>query len=506
MNWRVTGLDITEASSEKHGIDGFSCVADFFIIFFGTWTLIHQISYFAGLTFEECWKISIFLAPLVAIIFQVRSVGKKWLPLRLKNDYPIILAIPIGILLSITLHRPDADDQVYLAHSLLALDFASERMNSMPGINTGYVLTSYDFIRAAFSYYTGTPILYSFYAVFPAIIAVILVIFQWRTIKLLPIKNVAFAMIVFFIIMLAWGDIHRSPANLGFVKLFQGKGALVWVAIPAMIFYWLQYEIYRNLSSLVLLFFSSICAIGFSPTGIPVDFLMIVLFSLIHLYMGRHEKHFKLLIIISISIIALLVLAGILITNYFGYQNNGIHSSVGVRQLTKFNDYLINWEMMHFVLGNSNRFWLVLFAVIASPFVLPKTKSAKYFCAYILGCIAIALFPFSSALLGLFSTGSFAWRWLFITPFVLCIMIFLDSILCIAIFNWSKRGLVMIYLAAFALSGPLIISEANYTKLSLSLHQLADEKQIQLTPFPYGGNITRLEGSRILSLKDGRPL
>lgn len=506
MNCCVTGLNTIGASREKYGIDGFSCLADFFIIFFGAWTLIHQVSYFASLTFEECWKISIFLAPVVAIIFQVRSVGKNWLPMRLKNDYPLLLAIPIGILLSITLHRPDADDQVYLAHSILALDFASEKMNTMPGINTGYALTSYDFIRAAFSYYTGTPILYSFYAVFPAIIAAILVIFQWRTIKLLPIKNVAFALIVFFIIMLTWGDIHRSPANLGFVKLFQGKGALVWVAIPAMIFYWIQYEIYRNISSLALLFFSSLCAIGFSPTGIPVDFLMIVLFTLIHLYMGKHEKHFKLLIIISISIIALLVLAGILITNYFGYQNNGIHSSVGVRQLTKFNDYLINWEMLHFVLGNSNRFWLVLVAVIASPFVLLKTKSAKYFRAYVLGCIAIALFPFSSALLGLLSTGSFAWRWLFITPFILCIMIFLDSILYLAISKWPKRGLVAIYLATFTLSGPLIISEANHTKLSLSFHQLADEKQIQLTPFPYGGNITRLEGSRILSLKDGRPL
>lgn len=506
MNWLITDVDKNKALLDQLDEDILSHFADFFIIFFGTWTLIHQASYFAGLTFKESWNISIFAAPVVAIIFKMYSLGNKWRPLRLQNDYPIVLAILVGTLFSITLHRPDADDQVYLAHSLLALDFASEKMNSLPGINTGYALTSYDFIRAAFSFYTGTPILYSFYAVFPAIIATILVIFQWRIIKILPIKHSAFALLVFFIIMLAWGDVHRSPANLGFVKLFQGKGGLVWVAIPAMIFYWLQYEMYRRLSSLVLLFFSSICAIGFSPTGIPIDFLMIVLFSIIHFYMGQHEKRFKLLIIMSVVIVTLLVISGTLITNYFGYHNNGVHSSVGVRQLTKFRDYLINWEMMNFVLGKSNRIWLVLVAVLASPFILSKSISAKYLSAYILGCIAIAIFPASSALLALFSTGSFAWRWLFITPFVLCVMIFVDSILCLRISSGLKKGLALVYLAIFIISGPLIISESNHTKFSSSFHQLPDEKKIQLIPFPYGGNITKLEGSRILSLKDGRPL
>lgn len=502
----MTDVDKRKSPIKKYGEDALSSLADFFIIFFGSWTLVHQVSYFAGLTFEESWNISIFVAPVAAIVFEIRSLGNKWHSLKLQHDYPILLAILVGILLTLTLHRPDADDQVYLAHSLLALDFSSEKMNSLPGINTGYALTSYDFIRAAFSFYTGAPILYSFYAIFPAIISTILVIFQWRIIKTLPIKHPAFALLVFFIIMLAWGDIHRSPANLGFVKLFQGKGALVWVAIPAMIFYWLQYETYKSLSSLILLFFSSICAVGFSPSGIPVDFLMIIVFLLIHLYMGKHERRFRLLIIISTAILTLLILLGTIIINYFGYQNNGIHSSMGVRQLTQLRDYIINWEMMHFVLGNSNRFWLVLAAVLTAPFLLPKSVSSKYFSAYILGCIAIALFPFSSALLGVFSTGSFAWRWLFITPFLLCIMILLDSILSQDIPSKLKKGLAIIYLASFILSGPIIISEANYTKFSLSFHQLPDEKNILLIPFPYSGNITRLEKSRILSLKDGKPL
>lgn len=118
MNWLMSDVDKSKAPIKKYGEDALSRIADFFIIFFGTWTLIHQVSYFAGLTFQESWKISIFAAPAVAIIFEMRSLGNKWRPLRLQSDYPVVLGIAVGILLALTLYRPDADDQIYLAHSL----------------------------------------------------------------------------------------------------------------------------------------------------------------------------------------------------------------------------------------------------------------------------------------------------------------------------------------------------------------------------------------------------
>jgi hypothetical protein len=493
-------------STSKIEVGFLPLLADVFIVFFGTWTLIHQISYFSGLAFYQSWNIAFLVSGFSVTTFALMHAKNKGKPLFYWGPPVVWAAILVSILLTLFLYRPDSDDEHYFGQALLALDFTFEKMKSLPGISTGYALTSYDFIRGALSYYTGIPALYAFYAVGPAIISIFVVIFQWRLLKLLSIKNVGFALLVFFIVMLSWGDIHRSPANLGYVKLFQGKGAMVWVAIPAMIFYWLQFEVTHKKKALFLLFLAAVSGVGFSPTGIPVAILMALLFF-ISGFMQVSDKKGVLnrTLLLGVMLIGFLAL-GLSITEYFGYHSSGIHSSVGVRQLSTLSDYLVNWEMLHFVLGDTKRFWLALLALGLSPFLLPQSPARNLMRAYLGLCIVLMVIPISSAVMAQFSTGSFAWRWLFVCPFVLCIMVLINFFQEQKWRYYIKAALIASFLGLFIASGPLLVSESNHTKFSLLFHQLPDEQKIILRPEPYGNQTTRLKGSRVISLKDGRPL
>lgn len=474
-------------------------LADLFIIFFGSWTLVQQITYFAGLNFSQSWKASLITSSFSAFLFATITLKRKSVQIINSDPLAIWVAILISVALTLFLRRPDSDDELYFAHAILALDFPLEKMKSLQGISTGYALTSYDFIRAAISYFSGMPVLYAFYVVGPTIISIVMVIFQARLLKLISVKNIGLSILIFFIAMLAWGDIHRSPANLGYVKLFQGKGALVWVAIPAMLFYWLEFEVTRKKEALLLLVLSAIAGVGFSATGIPIAILMAVLFFASGLIQIKNKHGLYKRSFFMILILACLLSLGFLIIRYFNYQSSGIHTSVGTRQLNNLSDYLANWEMLHFVLGNTMRFWIALFSLVICPFILPPSPVRKFLQVYLGLCILLISIPFSSAVMAEFSTGSFAWRWLFICPFVLAIMIFIDFIYGL---NWKQRSkfiLSSIILLLFVASGPLLLSKENHTELSLLFHQLPDEKNIVLRPAPYYGKTTSLKGSRVIS-------
>lgn len=494
----------SDSSNREVGLLPF--LADTFIVFFGIWTLVHQFSYFAGLSFYQTWNIAFFISCLSVISYYLATLKYEGKPLFFRGPSVVWIAILISILLSVLLYRPDSDDEQYFGQAILALDFTYESMKSLPGISTGYALTSYDFIRAALSYYTGLPVLYTFYIVGPAIISIFVIIFQWRLFELLSLKNIGLAFLVFFIVMLAWGDNHRSPANLGYVKLFQGKGALVWLAIPAILFYWLQFEVLRSKQPLVLLFLASICGVGFSPSGIPIAILMAILFFISGLVQLKDKKRgIQRIFLLGVMLLGFLAL-GLLITHYFEYRSSGIHTSIGVRELNTFSEYLVNWEMLHFVLGDTRRFWFALLALGACPFLLPPSPSRNLMRAYLGFCMALMAIPFSSALMAQFSTSSFAWRWLFVCPFVLCIIVLINYIQALKWIYHLKVALVVLLLGLFITSGPLVISEYNHTKFSRLFHQLPDEKKIILRPLPYNGETTKLQDSRVMSLKDGRPL
>lgn len=101
------------------------------------------------------------------------DAAAAWLRLRsieLDSQWSVacwICAIGAAVV-TMCLHRPDADDIVYLGNAVYALDAHGVPVRTLTALANGYVLTSYDFIRTAFSWATGIPILVSYYIIWPA--------------------------------------------------------------------------------------------------------------------------------------------------------------------------------------------------------------------------------------------------------------------------------------------------------------------------------------------------
>src|SRR6188768_2238214 len=92
------------------------------------------------------------------------------------------------------------------------------------------------------SYITGLPLLDSYYLLVPAIMSALTVIITYRLLRELIPEGWFIAMLFFFVVMLTWGDVHRTLANFGFVRMFQGKSVLVSTVVPALFLYFLLRE------------------------------------------------------------------------------------------------------------------------------------------------------------------------------------------------------------------------------------------------------------------------
>ena len=165
--------------------------SDASVVFFGTWSLINQGSYFCGFTFVQTWWAAWLGAMLGALMFWKReaSIHPASSGRTPRVDWLLVAAVGVAVVLTLCLKRPDSDDEGYLGLSLLALDNRSSPMSSLSLVVHGYAMTSYDSLRASLSPALGIPLLASYYLVWPAALAGLIVIFQWRLFHLVNVRN-----------------------------------------------------------------------------------------------------------------------------------------------------------------------------------------------------------------------------------------------------------------------------------------------------------------------------
>lgn len=474
-------------------------MADAFVILFASFAFAQQLLYFAGLSFQASWILGEILT-MIGIFWLWSTAGQlktNAFHLPRRTDWPLWLGILVAAGLALFLHRPDADDQYYLGLAVLALDNETVPMQSMQNLNVGYVLTSYDFLRAAFSSIFNVPILISYYLIWPTIIAALVVIFQWRLLKLLAVENMALALIIFFVVMIGWGDVHRTPANFGFVRFFQGKGGLIWLAIPSAIYYWLKFVAHSEQRFLALLFCSIVAGIGFSPTGAPLGALLVGVFIIATLSYRDFHSNREVLIGLSLVIIYPLVI-GLLMRFYFGYVSLGVHTEKGVVAS------ISTWEMIKFVLGDNGRGITALLCSALLPWTLRKSSVNPLLARYSILCTLLLAFPWTSQLLGHYAFMTMSWRWLYVVPFTLAIVVTADKIICLTT-RPIGRMFITIFTGAFflALSPRWVISEANYTQIKMISPKLENPEEVFLSPYD---KTARIENLRLISPATGNRL
>lgn len=397
------------------------------------------------------------------------------------------------------LHRPDADDNVYLGNSVYALDHLDVSIRTLTVLANGYVLTSYDFFRAAFSWLTGIPILVSYYIIWPAFLALFVVVFQFRLFRLAGVTNMILASVVFFVVMLAWGDVHRTPANFGFVRLFQGKGPLIWLAIPAALYYWLRYMQRNEAGPLFLLYCAIVAGVGFSPTGVLTGLLLAGLFGVATLANGGFARA-SWRPAIAIGLAGAYPLAiGLVMRYFFGHSSQGVHTAEGIL------DSVNNAEMLKStLLGNNVRGAMALLAVLAAPFLLQRSVGTSPLRVYFWICIVLLLFPWTSEVFAKLGFMTFSWRWFYVLPFGLSMVVAADRLGRSDLPTSARFALVTLALAVFVFSSSRwVLSPENYTELRLPGFKLPNTTEAFLAQY---NSIAKIEGVWLISPATARRL
>jgi len=411
---------------------------------------------------------------------------ETWQHMSKQEVLALCLFICSAALVTLCLNRPDSDDQTYLGISILVLDYAEIPLRLIPSsvFKSGYAFSSHELLKSALTYSTGIPILFSHYLIIPAFLSSFVILIHWKLLKLLIGKKWVIGIVFFFIVMLAWGDIHRTHANFGLVRLFQGKACFVSIIIPGIIYYFLKYHETSQKKYALLLFFTIISGVGFTPTAIIVGPLTLGVLLIANIQFDRNQikKH---LLLATALLVPLSV--GLLIIFYYGNVLPGVHTAQGVRQHTT------NYEMLQFVLGNGYRgiFALVCFAI--SPLFITNHHVKKGYRNFVLVCLLLLAVPWTSEIIARSTHYSASWRWLWMLPMPLAMCIVMGSLTEL---YHNKRKMPVGYICVIMLSlvfilssKRLVISQENYTEFTWPAFKIPNQEKIWIRSYEEYGFI-----------------
>ncbi|WP_201316265.1 hypothetical protein [Dyella sp. EPa41] len=160
-----------------------------------------------------------------------------------------VVACMLGALAATCLHRPDADDVIYLPKVLYLLAHPQTRMDglipelthnpvlSLPKAAATYYPTSYEFLQAVIAHATGTDFLTIYYVLAPCAAAVLGVLFIILNLKLLgqPTRTAAICAALLVPLVLLTGESHRSLGNFTLIRLYQSKCVFIFTGIQAFV-------------------------------------------------------------------------------------------------------------------------------------------------------------------------------------------------------------------------------------------------------------------------------
>ena len=155
-----------------------------------------------------------------------------------KSPFMLIAAVVIAVSYTLISHRPDPDDALYLFFGLLPLDQPHQAFNLLPikfWYDEGWILSSYSTIEAVIAYWTGADFLKIYYLIVPALAAMLSVFAYHGLFQRVGAGSAGLLTLMTIIILILWGDAHRSPGNFTFVRLFHGKAIFYAVICPYLV-------------------------------------------------------------------------------------------------------------------------------------------------------------------------------------------------------------------------------------------------------------------------------
>jgi hypothetical protein len=399
----------------------------------------------------------------------------------------------LAVLITLGAHRPNADDAYFVNVAVSAIDFPKQSILAFDGMHksglppveqTLHLLQVYELFVAVLSDITTIPVHTMYYVIFPALWTFFAIVVHWLVLRnFLSSTSAMFGLVIVIVILISWGDGHRTYGNFAFVRLYQGKAIYLLVALPLIIHAALQYRFNANSRNWLYLMLCQCAALGFTTTGLIVAPMAAGLVLLV-----RPQITGSFWRISSSGLATSLPLFLLAIGMYVRLIPYRMSLETGL--------VLLGYE---FVLG-SQRTNLVLLCLLLLPALayMVRIRYADWIVNYIL---IIFLLLFCPATASFFATSIghvFSWRifWAFPIP------LFLGLTMGIMVSNripyrWFWVILSGCWLVMFSLMGPHAVSQRNWAWSYIGGFKVAEN------PFDVAQRIMEIASKDSLALVPG---
>lgn len=462
-------------------------------------------------SFRTFWVCTL---PLVIAVFafELSSVTKRFTFDRWSSFHRMVALVALlAILATLFIDRPDADDETYLKIMSLALDGIDLPIREafLPGGFGNYLWSAELILIPGGSYFSGLPLLSLYYLAVPAALALVSISFQARLVHALKMRFPVLALGFLILILLAWGDTHRSLSNTGLARFFHGKSAIPWIVMPALWTYWLAYRSSGAFRDLAFLLLCIPVGLALSPSGFYVSSLGLGM--LLMGEVGRMALNPGIALRIRLAAGSFLAAFTLWALGYLGYlapiaPGEGLAGWRWISEppgRTDFEGLRLNAELLPHVLGRGFRGLLVYVGLALFPLFLWRRNKGSDLFPYAIVSLLLILNPLTPEMMATGFYSTMGWRWYWVLPVVPSLLLLNDRLAGLWRWNSGRWAPSALLLGAYAFSsGAWVASAENHARIVAPRHRLPRGDSERLHEFPdRPGSVIELRGRRLVTPK-----
>jgi hypothetical protein len=193
------------------------------------------------------------------------------------NEIALWAMALFGLIVALIVHRPDLDDAFYVNIAVAAADFPGRALlsgDTMLGVENlplhmpAHRIHTYELWNGALSYVTGMRAIYAFHWFSAGMFALLIPLAHAKLFRLLTPRVWPWAVAAVLVVLLGAGETHRWYGNFAFVRIWQGKGIYLFVFMPLVYSYAIQFALRPSLPRWGLLLAAQTAAVGCSSSAV----------------------------------------------------------------------------------------------------------------------------------------------------------------------------------------------------------------------------------------------
>lgn len=223
------------------------------------------------------WFASTALLALAAVAFVLLERPFVEAPVRGAGLEAGLWALALGCgALALAVNRPDIDDAFYVNLALTAADLPDApllRGDSLHGLDLPLMLPvyrvhSYELWNGALSWLSGRPAIEVFHFASAALAGALVPLAYARAFRWLAPREWLWATLAVVFVLLAAGETHRWYGNFAFVRIWQGKGIYLFVFLPLIYAYAVEFALRPSAPRWLRLAAAQIAAVGCTSSAL----------------------------------------------------------------------------------------------------------------------------------------------------------------------------------------------------------------------------------------------